>query len=261
MNKRLKALFLFIGLILLFVSCSGEMNEEEKKPPKDPGGTDGKVTVLLDAGHGFGDVGCTSEYLDGLYEHELTMDFTVRLADKLRALGYAVILTHDGISCPTAAEICEEADKLGIEYDAEKMSPGNNVFDAYERAIYANVLAARSEIDFMLSIHVNANADTNTATGFEIDYCAENSSSEMSEFVFDSICNAIQRDYPERRLKQFADSWDMAFIVTKYTSMPSILFETGFASTPSDAELLLDEAWRDNLMTTIAEGIEDYFLK
>ena len=139
------------------------------------------------------------------------------------------------------------------------MAPENDVFDAYERAIYANVLAAETEIDFMLSIHVNASADTNTATGFEIDYCAENDSSQMTEIVFDSICASIVSDYPDRRLKQFADSWDMAFIVTKYTSMPSILFETGFASTPSDAELLLNDNWRDELMTTITEGIEEYF--
>lgn len=258
MKKRALVFALLIGMIFSVISCSTDPNEEPNTG-KDPRGQDGIVTVLLDAGHGFGDVGCTSEYLDGFYEYELNMDFVERLSEKLCKLGYTVLLTHDGKTFPKAAEICEEADRLGIEYASDKMAPENDVFDAYERAIYANVLAAETEIDFMLSIHVNASADTNTATGFEIDYCAENDSSQMTEIVFDSICASIVSDYPDRRLKQFADSWDMAFIVTKYTSMPSILFETGFASTPSDAELLLNDNWRDELMTTITEGIEEYF--
>lgn len=258
--KKILAFLLLTLMVFMSASCSSEpLPQEEKKPPSDPCGLDGTVTVLLDAGHGFGDVGCTSDYLYGLYEYELTMDFTKKLAEKLTAFGFKVLLTHDGKECPTADEICEKADALGVEYDREKMSPGNAVFDAYERAIYANVLAAEREIDLFLSIHVNANADTDTATGFEIDYCAENSDSEMSVFAFDSICDALKTDYPDRKLKAFADSWDMSFIVTKYTAVPSLLLETGFATTPSDAALLLDDGWRDSLMTSVAAGIKGYF--
>lgn len=258
MRNKISAVVILFCLTLGLFSCS-KRQEKVENPPLDPLGSDGVATILLDAGHGFGDVGCTSEYLDGLYEYELTMDFTMRLAKKLEDMGYKVLLTHDGESYISEEEICLRADEKDIEYMPDKMSVGNNVFDAYERAVYANVLDAEVEIDFMLSVHVNANADTNTAQGFEIDYCADNESSEMSAFVFDSICDALERDFSGRRLKKFADSWEMAFIVTKYTSMPSILFETGFASTPSDAELLLDENWRDKLMTTISEGIDDYF--
>lgn len=258
--KKILSFLLLTVLLFIQASCSSESPPmEENKPPKDPRGNDGVVTVLLDAGHGFGDVGCTSEYLNGLYEYELTMDFTKKLSDMLTSYGFSVILTHDGEGCPTAAQICEKADLLGVEYDAEKMSPGNNVFDAYERAVYANTLAAETEIDLFLSIHVNANADTDKASGFEIDYCAENSSSSMSVFAFDSVCEALKKDYPKRKLKAFADSWDMSFIVTKYTAVPSLLFETGFASTPSDALLLLDESWRESLMSTVAAGIKSYF--
>lgn len=257
--KRLIPLLFSLLLLFSLFSCSEKPAENENKPPRSPMGDDSLVTVLLDAGHGFGDVGCTSDYLGGLYEYQLTMDFTERLAHKLRSFGYNVIMTHDGEELPSTDEICKAADRLGVKYDPEKMSPDNNVFDAYERAIYANVLCAENEIDFFLSIHVNANADTDTATGFEIDYCAENASSDMSVFAFDAICESLSDSYPERRLKKFADSFDMSFIVNKYTDMPSVLFETGFASTPSDAELLLDESWRDALMDSVAAGLKAYF--
>lgn len=252
-------ILIFMILALLIASCSPKPKEEEKKPPKSPYGEDGVVTLLLDAGHGFGDIGCTSQYLQGKNEHELTIDFVTKLKGKLEALGFTVLLTHDGISYPDASVISKRSVELGLEFDPEKMSDKNGVFDAYERAIYANLLHAENEIDLFLSIHVNASADSDTATGFEIDYCAENDSSDMSAFAFDSICHKLEEKYPSRRFKQFADSWDMSFIVTKYTNMPSILFETGFASTQSDAQLLLDEDWRDGLMSALADGIKDYF--
>ncbi len=266
----------FAIAILLFSSCDfseNVVNKEETNgyekddtesestnyPQNPPSGKDASVTVLLDAGHGFGDVGCTSEYLQGRYEFELTMDYTSRLAEKLREKGYTVILTHDGVSYPSESEIIKKADALGIAYDKNKFEV-NDVFSAYERVIYSEVLHREVEIDLMLSIHVNANADTNTLERFEIDYCAEKEASEQTSFAFEAICNALEEKYPSRQLKKFADSWDMSFIVTKYNSMPSILFETGYATTPADAEFILSEEKRDELCTALAKGIEDYFL-
>ncbi len=243
-------------LILLLTACLGASENKI-----NPLGDDGVATVLLDAGHGFGDVGCTSKYMEGKYEYELNLDFTHRLGEKLSALGYNVLFTHDGKSIISEDELCRHADKLGINYDDDKIKRNNNIFDAYERTVYANVLAAENEIDLFISIHVNASASSDTATGFEIDYCAENDYSNISKAAFDSICAKLTEDYQDRILKPFADSWDMAFIVTKYTNMPSLLFETGFASTPSDALLLLDEEWRDSLMQTLSDGIEDFFKK
>ncbi len=258
MKGKISAL-IAVCLIFALISCGADKKDKIKKPPESPLGSDGVVTVMIDPGHGFRDVGCSSEYLAGLDEHQLTMDFALRLCQKLEGLGYNVILCHDGENLPDMNEICRLAEELEISYDKSKVSPENGIFDAYERTVFANVKNKEQEIDLFLSIHVNASADSDTATGFELDYCAENASSEMSEFAFSELCKSIEAEYPERNFKQFADSWDMSFIVTKYTNMPSLLFETGFATTPSDATLLLDEEWRDNLMTAVAEGIEGYF--
>ena len=258
MKKYVSILLCSIMLLCVF-GCGNNTNKEIKMPSRAPMGEDGIVTILIDPGHGFGDVGCVSEYIGEIYEHHLTMDFAKRLERMLRELGYNVLFTHDGENIPDMAETADEAERLGIDFEKEKITAENNIFDAYERTVYANVLAKKREIDLFFSIHVNANADTDTAEGFEIDYCAENSSSEMSSFAFDAVCASLEKAYPERRLKKFADPWEMSFIVNKYTSVPSILFETAYASTPSEASLLLDEGWRESLMQAIAGGIADYF--
>lgn len=252
----IKILQAVIMLFMLFslASCGGEKDA----PLPNVKGEDGRVTILLDAGHGFGDVGCTSEYLDGKYEYELTELYVKGLKTRLEARGYTVLLTHDGQSFPASTEITERADKAKVSYSPEKISD-NNVFDAYERAVYANVLDTEGEIDFLLSIHVNANADSSECEGFEIDYCAENGASNRSKLVFGDICAALEHAFPERRRKEFADSWDEAFIVTKYTTMPSVLFETGFASTQREAELLLDKGWQAELLDALDAGIAAYF--
>lgn len=251
-KKTCAVLVLFLLCAVLF-SCKGETDEKI-----DPIGNDGRVTVLLDAGHGFGDVGCTSDFLDGRYEYELTLDFVRLLSERLESRGFDVVLTHDGDTFPSVSELTERADRAGVGYDAEKLID-NNVFDAYERAVYANVLNAEGEIDLFLSIHVNANAESSECEGFEIDYCSENSSSRRSEKAFRSICDSLEASFGGRRRKEFADSYEMAFVVTKYTTMPSILFETAYATTPAEAERLLDPEWRAEIADALDKGIADYF--
>jgi N-acetylmuramoyl-L-alanine amidase len=56
------------------------------------------------------------------------------------------------------------------------------------------------------------------------------------------------------------DGWDDAFVVTKYTDMPAILVEAGFASNDEDADLLTDPTWQDAFAVAVAEGIEMYLL-
>ncbi|MEE0969309.1 MAG: N-acetylmuramoyl-L-alanine amidase [Clostridia bacterium] len=256
--KKLALILVLVCFIALLAGC-GNYKNKIQMPPEPTAGNDGKVTILLDAGHGFRDVGCTSDHLEGKYEYELTMEFVNSLYGKLSDKGFEVLLTHDGISYTSEEDIISRAEKYGIEFDADKFNVGNNNFEAYERAIYSSVLDAEVEIDLMLSIHVNANANTDSVMGFEIDYCAENESSPMTAFAFDSICDSLERYFPERQLRKFADSFEMSFIVTKYNTMPSILFETGYATTPGDAELILNSDWRDKLTDSLAEGIVDYF--
>ena len=87
-----KILALFLLLTLLgssFFSC----RSAESNPPKDdaedrqeeedfPRTGKDNIAVCIDAGHGFGDVGCGPAYI-GAYEYEITIRVAQLLRDKL----------------------------------------------------------------------------------------------------------------------------------------------------------------------------------
>ena len=217
-------------------------------PPAEP-------IVIVDAGHGFGDPGCIPELLGGLTEKELTLDMAGVLCRKLEAKGFKTLMVHNGKDFPSFSKLCRLADSLGIEYEVEKFED-NNVFSPYERSIYANCLAAQhGGAAVYISIHVNTIENNPDYSGFEIDYCVDNPYSDFSKQYFDGIISEIKKNYPADRIKAFEDSWEMGFVVTKHTRMPSVLFETGFATNKSDAARLLDPEARDELMQTLADAI------
>lgn len=214
-------------------------------------------TVVLDAGHGFADVGCAGpETSLGAYEYQLTMDMVNSLKADLEAKGVRVILTHDGNTFPTIAEIAAMCDELGVEYDTTKSTwVDDNKFAPYERVIYMNALDAKYGVNFALSVHVNANVDSDELNGFDLDYCAENPWSAESKVYAEKLKETLNEKYPGRNLWYYEDSWEEAFIVTKYNSMPSALLETGYYTNAEDAALLRDKNWRDALMDTVCEAV------
>ncbi len=213
-------------------------------------------TVIIDPGHGFTDEGCSSDLIGDFTEKELTLAMAEDLRGILEGYGVNVIMLHDGKSFPPLTELVSLADSSGVEYNIDKCVD-NNIFSAYERTVYANYLSKINDVDFFISIHVNAMENDPDYSGFEIDYCAENESSAVSKIFFDSIIDAVKSAYPSENLYTWEDSWDKAFIVTKYTSVPSVLFETGFATNAGDAARLTDRAERRKLMQTVADGIAE----
>lgn len=222
------------------------------------GSVNGKsALILLDAGHGFGDIGCSPDAMKGKVEKDITMKAVRLLKTKLEARGYTVIMTHDGESFTSAPELTRRLKELGHDYKADQIKD-NNVFSAYERTMWANVLNSESQIGVFISLHVNSNEKT-SLTGFTVDYSGENDFTGSSEALSKSVCNALERDYPGRSCKLFCDSWEDSYIVTKYSMMPSCLIEMGYGSSPADAALLLDDTWLDALASSIADGVDSYY--
>lgn len=218
-----------------------------------------KTTVVLDAGHGFGDVGCGGPDSPlRAWEKDMTIDMVRTLKACLEARGYTVLLTHDGTSFPTCAQIAALCDTYGVEYDPSKeMWKDDNIFSPYERVIYMNALDAQYGVNYALSVHVNANVDSDQLNGFDLDYCKENRWSQDSKRYADKLRERLLSAYPGRNLWYYEDSWDEAFVVTKYNTMPSALLETGYYTNASDAALLRDKAWRNKLMNTVCDAVSE----
>lgn len=238
-----------------------------------------KKTVLLDAGHGFEDPGC--EYPDnGIIERELNLLLAQKIASALRAHDVTVILTHNGESFPGREDLDALASEKGYDLTAYLHAlisaysgregdalentvtafgqgvNGDGVYDTFERAYYANLLGG----DLFVSVHINASGTNAYAVGSDLFVCGDTPHGEASSALMASMKASLCYAFPARRVGAREDGWDDAFVVTKYTDMPAILVEAGFASNDEDAKLLTDPAWQDAFAVAVAEGIEMYLL-
>ncbi|MCI8590002.1 MAG: N-acetylmuramoyl-L-alanine amidase [Clostridiales bacterium] len=218
-------------------------------------------TIVIDPGHGFGDVGAAGPATPlGQYEWELTIDMAKALKGYLEERDFRVYLTHDGEKYPSVAEIASLADQYGVSYDKTKEQwQDNTIFSPYERVIYMNCLDAMVGVDFAISIHVNANENSSDISGFDLDYCAENDWSDQSRVIAQVLKDKLHTAYPESNLWYYEDKWDESFIVTKFNTMPSVLLETGYYTNEEDVKNLKTQAWRDSLMQRVAEAIDSAF--
>lgn len=258
--SRVRIIALLLA-VLLCGSFSGCRRVEVPDVERDPGapyprtGKD-KITVCLDAGHGFGDVGCEPAHM-GCYEHEMTITLVRLVEAELTKRGVNVILSHDGETYPTVDELSAEADRYGVEYDPAKFVD-DNIFQPYERVVWENVLDARTAggLDLFVSIHINAiEQNTETVSGMSVDYCVENPNAGF----LDALCKDLRDAYLDAsftdRFLVYADSYEEAFVVNKYTEVPSILIESGYATNETDAARLRDPAWQQDFAALLAERI------
>lgn len=248
---------------LLICSCekkesrAEDGNETEQSTVKTSIHTDIRVpaasslTVIIDPGHGFDDPGSCPKYLSGS-EAEVTLRAANILKAKLEEAGIGVVLTHDGRRFPSVDEICAAADNYGIEYDREKMID-NNIFSPYERVIYENIMAAQFRNCIFISLHTNSYEDA-SVSGLSIDYHAENPNLEQlrdfSALFRDSVAIDLGKE-----CTVFEDSYDEAFIVTKYTGIPSVLIEMGYGSNKQDGRDLMSDEWLYEFCTVLSKCI------
>ncbi len=209
---------------------------------------DGKTIICVDAGHGFDDVGC-GPYLMGCYEKEVTLKAAKKLKTSLEALGAEVILTHDGESYPSEAQLIADAERLGITLKEDGIKE-NNIFSAYERGIYEEILTKDARIDFFISLHVNSVEHASYVDGFELYYCEDNPCSDTIVRFGDNLSNALEGDF-----LLDATEYDDSYIVTKYAKIPSVLLEMGYATNPQDAKNMTDDAWLSQLAESLAAEI------
>ena len=263
---RTVALFLAVLLCFSLCACTGKEEEdtgtdETTAAEPDPAyGTvraedrdDGVLRVLLDAGHGFGDVGCQSPY--GFDEKDLTIIFARLLADELKERGAEVYLTHDGETRPTEAEITAAADRLGISCDAEKIVE-NEVFSAYERSVWENITDAEKHIDLFVSLHINSIEDAPQCSGFSVDWYEGNPQAQLLRELGENLRERLEDEY-SKEVRLFSDSLEEAYIVNKYTNVPSVLIELGYATNEDDAACLQNPEWQKSVCAALAEVITD----
>ncbi|MCM1528597.1 MAG: N-acetylmuramoyl-L-alanine amidase [Alistipes sp.] len=189
--------------------------------------------IVLDAGHGGIDGGCTSA--EGVPEKGINLSILQRLRDMLVISGFQVEVTRD-------SDISIH-DK-GVEgIAAQKSSDMDNrleLFNKYDNAV-------------CLSIHQNQFTDSRYSGG-QMFYSGTNADSETLARCLQKNFGEILQPDNDREIKLCGKELFLCY----YSNNPTVMVECGFLSNPEEAALLNTEEYQQKVALTIYSGLLNY---
>ena len=203
-------------------------------------------TICIDAGHGFSDPGAIRklEATGVSYnESDINLAISLKLKNELTALGYNVIMTHDGVNLPDAKYLTKTAD--------------GSFFYVNERNQW--IKDHENEIDLVISIHCNTADPSITGTRFYILEYGSSGSNSKSVPLAESLCIATHNAFGTTPPKNKYNTQSLAVLKT---GIPSVLVESAFMSNNSgtncDLAKLIDPAWQSTFAKALAQGVKNY---
>ena len=205
----------------------------EKVIPTMSSSADNAPVIILDAGHGGIDGGCSTK--DGVPEKGINLSILLTLRDMLRVYGYDVEVTRD-----TDTSIHDE----GIEGIAnQKSSDMDNrlaLFNKYDNAV-------------CISIHQNQFTDPKYS-GAQMFYSATNKGSKALAQAVQSKFKEYIQPNNDREIKQCGKELFLCY----YSENPTIMAECGFLSNYEEAELLKTKDYQNKAAFCIFAGLNEY---
>lgn len=221
----------------------------------------GLRTIVIDPGHGGSATGTTA---GSIYEKELTLDVSLRLRDLiLRRLGLQVVLTReDDIDVPLD-ERTEKANYwkadlfLSIHANAYRSGEirgpetyflSDRASDARARAVAASENGPAPEPAVDAPVEDPASDPSLQFILWDLAQTAHLRESSMLAEMMQADLNGLF-GLGDRGVKQ------APFRVLKGATMPAVLVEIGYLSSPADAELLLDPSFRQEIAESLYRSI------
>lgn len=222
-----------------------------------------KITIAIDAGHGGEDPGASGA--NGSREKDITLAIAKKLKAKIDAEpNMRGMLTRDGDYFIPLHGRVNKARKLqadlfvSIHADAftNPAARGSSVFALSEKgatSASARYLAKKeNESDLIGGVSLNVKDPVLARTLLDLSQTATiNDSLKLGKAVLGQIgnINKLHKNHVEQA----------GFAVLKSPDIPSILVETAFISNPEEERKLTDDAYQDQLVTSILQGIKQYF--
>jgi N-acetylmuramoyl-L-alanine amidase len=182
-------------------------------------------TVVLDPGHqsSGADTGATG---NGLREQDITLAICREIKPLLQYNGLTVVMTRDGDFV-------------------------NGPYSSVNESLQTRVdIAENAKADLFLSVHIDA--FDGTASGQTVLIAGTGGRAEQAANKVYAQINKVT-GWPNRGVKV------QNIMVLRETTMPAILTENGFITSPSDSVKLKDPKFIHNLAVAHAKGICDYF--
>lgn len=229
--------------------------------------TEGRAfTVVLDAGHGGNDPGATGKYSK---EKDINLRVTLRVGQLIASNcpGVKVVYTRKTdvfIPLDDRAEIANNAKAdLFISIHTNALPKGKV---AYGSETYSLGMARAEE---NLDVAKRENSVILYEENYEERYAGFNPNSSESYIIFEflqdshmrqsvELAQAIQKRYAEQG-RTDKGVHQAGFLVLRKTSMPAVLTELGFISTPAEEKYLNSEAGTEALALSIYRGFRDYY--
>jgi N-acetylmuramoyl-L-alanine amidase/putative methionine-R-sulfoxide reductase with GAF domain len=214
------------------------------------------LKVVLDAGHGGWDLGTAGH--NGLLEKDLVLDVTQRLGVLLQSrVGSDVVFTReDDVFLPLEqrAAIANEAQaNLFVSVHANYSDyPTARGVETYYTSL--SVPANSSEIEKRENATARDPFATSALTGVALKERTEESQ-RLAASVERALYSTLASANPGIRDRGVKEA---GFVVLTGTSMPAILAEISFVSSPEDEEKLQSAKYRQSIAEALYKGIARY---
>lgn len=179
----------------------------------------GKITIVLDAGHGGADKGTS---YNNLNEKDINLKIVNYIKKELEAKGFRIVLTRD----------------------KDELIPLKQIGE----------ITNSSNAKLMVSIHINSYKDTGIKgiTGYY--YSNKNSILKERMILAEDIVNSICSN--SNWINNGIKSQNLA--VLRYSNIPCALIECGYITNKDDREKLKDDSTLMNMAENIVSGIINY---
>jgi N-acetylmuramoyl-L-alanine amidase len=215
----------------------------------------GKFRIVLDPGHGGWDLGTVGR--QGLLEKDLVLDVTQRLGKLLQTrLGSEVMFTRTD---DTYLPLEQRADFANhSQADLFVSVHANYSTSAAARGVetyYTNLFSAPGARE--VERHDDGTFTNLTTVALSVEGLHEKieESRRLAASIQHSLYSTLAANNPNIRDRGIKDS---AFVVLTGTTMPAILTEISFVSSPADERSLQSAAYRQQIAEALYQGIAHY---
>ena len=226
-----------------------------KAPDQPVPARTGKFRIVLDAGHGGWDLGTVGR--QGLLEKDLVLDVTERLGKLLQSrLGVDVMFTRTGdtyLPLDQRADIANQAQadlfvSVHANYSSSAAARGVETY-------YTNLFSAPGSKE--VEKHEDGSFSKLTPVSLSSAGLHEKiqESQRLAASVQRSLYATVAANSPDIRNRGIKES---AFAVLTGTTMPAILTEISFVSSPADEHSLQSATYRQQIAEALFQGIARY---
>lgn len=213
--------------------------------------------IVIDAGHGGHDTGAIGP--TGVYEKDVTLAISRKLAELLTARGYEAVLTRDSDTFLALEERTSVANRqqgdlfISVHANAHKSRRMSGV-ETYSLNVASNRYAMR------LAARENA---TTEASVSDLQLLLADFATRANTVDSDRLAALVQSNIVRGVGKEHGKVADHGtkhalFYVLLGTRMPAVLVETAFLSNPEEEKRLASEAYQATVAQAISDGVDQF---